>query len=78
MIWNPKIKSVCFTPCGFVMAKIALRSLLLPVLVNFEVMVLVIAVLEAISLTGGESVPRRSDTLTGFLASCRCSPSGRP
>ena len=53
MIWNPEIKSVCFTPCGFVMAKIALRSWLLPVLVNFKVLVLVFAVLEAISLTGG-------------------------
>ena len=35
------------------MAKIALRSLLLPVLVNFKVLVVVIAVLEAISLAGG-------------------------
>lgn len=47
------MKSVCFTSCGCVMAKIALRSFLLSVLVNFKVLVLVIAVLEAISLTGG-------------------------
>jgi hypothetical protein len=48
MIWNPKIKSVGFTLCGSVMVKTALQSSLLPLLVNFKMLVLVVAAFETI------------------------------
>lgn len=50
--FEPK-DEICFTFCGCMMAKITLRSLLLSLLVNFKVLVLVIAAFEAISLTEG-------------------------